>query len=705
MGLYNHWPWTNFHELNLEWILNLMEDLSNKVDNFVLLNAIKYADPIQWNITTQYEKNTVVIEPNSGDAYLSIQPVPAGVAITNTDYWTEIFSLSTIITTINKNLTTHQDEGPTATFNSAAGDWILWNDALYVVTSAINAGDAYTIGSNIEAKSVEDLVKSYIALLSSAIDDVVADIGDLNNLTTTDKSNLVSAINEIVTNIGDLTSLHTTDKSSVVDSINEVYDQLAQEIQDRIDGDDALNGRIDNLRTGLYVNVKDYGAVGDGITDDSAAIQACINNENYIYFPAGTYVCKLVNLKSHIKILGTKDSILQLAPNLTSADIIGDVSTGLFNVDYCCIFKADNLTDIEIDGITFDGAPDNRSGQHINADLLWMYQCNHVKVHNVYVHHALNSMLHFYDCKFIEVFDSYLSYSGMAVELYPLETTKGGDNILLHYNCSNCQIHHVISDHAHNINFELEGRGLSSWDYASSIKMVTIDSCIARDSRGHGFLFLNCQGVSATNCIAAGSSLYNGFEFLGGTNNVLSNCIGINNYRFNLTLTDESNAGASGYPAPEYVRVSNFLSSGSEGVELLNATHITLDGIIIRNKNQANLSNYGLWIYGANNNEINNVKLVHTALQTEGIHIQGTNFNTLTNISGTANTYLIGIASSTRIITNIINARYGARAFDLTGNYSRIILNNVTEVNTSGDITTTYGSDTAVTINNASILT
>ena len=77
MGLYDHWPYTNFHELNLSWLLRRMEELANVVENFVSLNSIKYADPIQWNITTQYATNTVVLDPNTGTAYLSVQPVPA----------------------------------------------------------------------------------------------------------------------------------------------------------------------------------------------------------------------------------------------------------------------------------------------------------------------------------------------------------------------------------------------------------------------------------------------------------------------------------------------------------------------------------------------------------------------------------------------------------------------------------------------------
>jgi hypothetical protein len=38
-----------------------------------------------------------------------------------------------------------------------------------------------------------------------------------------------------------------------------------------------------------FVSVKDYGAVGDGMADDTAAVQAAINAGNYVLFPLGTY--------------------------------------------------------------------------------------------------------------------------------------------------------------------------------------------------------------------------------------------------------------------------------------------------------------------------------------------------------------------------------------------------------------------------------
>ena len=79
MGLFDQFPYTNFHELNLDWILKALDNIQKTMDQFVALNSLKYADPIQWNITSQYAKNTIVIDPQTGTAYISVQPVPEGV--------------------------------------------------------------------------------------------------------------------------------------------------------------------------------------------------------------------------------------------------------------------------------------------------------------------------------------------------------------------------------------------------------------------------------------------------------------------------------------------------------------------------------------------------------------------------------------------------------------------------------------------------
>ena len=47
MGLFERFPYTNFHELNATWIIEELVKLKTTIEQFVSINALKYADPIQ----------------------------------------------------------------------------------------------------------------------------------------------------------------------------------------------------------------------------------------------------------------------------------------------------------------------------------------------------------------------------------------------------------------------------------------------------------------------------------------------------------------------------------------------------------------------------------------------------------------------------------------------------------------------------------
>lgn len=95
------------------------------------------------------------------------------------------------------------------------------------------------------------------------------------------------------------TPLTNTTYWALYGSANGAIINLQNQIDDMNDGTvpGSLQNQIDTLADTelFYLNVKNYGAVGNGVTDDTAAIQACIDdipgkNKTSILFPTGTYV-------------------------------------------------------------------------------------------------------------------------------------------------------------------------------------------------------------------------------------------------------------------------------------------------------------------------------------------------------------------------------------------------------------------------------
>lgn len=97
--------------------------------------------------------------------------------------------------------------------------------------------------------------------------------------------------------------------SDINNSIIDIDNNLTNKV-DELEID--LNTKIKNIR----LNVKDYGAVGDGITDDRSAIQSAINdlaeNGGTVFIPEGTY--KIINdplqMVSNVNIIGDGDKTI-----------------------------------------------------------------------------------------------------------------------------------------------------------------------------------------------------------------------------------------------------------------------------------------------------------------------------------------------------------------------------------------------------------
>jgi len=61
------------------------------------------------------------------------------------------------------------------------------------------------------------------------------------------------------------------------------------------------------------VSVKDFGAVGDGVVDDTVAIQNALNAANYVFLPPGTYLFSTLTVRQNTRLQGasTRTSILK----------------------------------------------------------------------------------------------------------------------------------------------------------------------------------------------------------------------------------------------------------------------------------------------------------------------------------------------------------------------------------------------------------
>lgn len=153
-------PYTNFHDLNLDWIIDTLNDIDRRLANFVSLNTIKYADPIKWDITSQYAQNTLVLDPQDGTAYLSVQPVPQGVQITNTDYWTPVFTLQNFIDPLKAAITAapQQENGQAATEQLPSNSVFFVGDILCTNPQVIPKTSLVVIGTNCVEVSVVDLI-------------------------------------------------------------------------------------------------------------------------------------------------------------------------------------------------------------------------------------------------------------------------------------------------------------------------------------------------------------------------------------------------------------------------------------------------------------------------------------------------------------------------------------------------------------------
>jgi len=198
------------------------------------------------------------------------------------------------------------------------------------------------------------------------------------------------------------------------------------------------------------LNVKDFGAVGDGVADDSTEIQAAINycsaNSITLFIPSGTYrLLNYISFPSNLNVYGEIGSQLYFDPTMTLSPPIGASAKA---------FYSNNTSNINISQIRF------YSSQTVSKVITGAFI-------NV-------SGFRLTNCQFDTFGNS--SYYAQGLVLF------GCDNVYLEgcvfQNCS--------------------GDGLA---FSDSCQNIFLTNCQANNNGDYGVVFtINCKQISVVGC-------------------------------------------------------------------------------------------------------------------------------------------------------------------------------------------------------------
>lgn len=293
-----------------------------------------------------------------------------------------------------------------------------------------------------------------------------------------------------------------------------------------------------------WINAKDYGAQGNGTTDDTAAIQAAIDFAGSlsastgaggtVFLPQGYYmISATLTLKKHVWLRGEGmcTTTIKLLTN-ANCHVVQNASSPdgiVSNADFC------GLIDLSIDGNqvnqngtgTYHGVSLSTNPYLTMATNDSLFDMHHT-LQNVRVYRAKGDGFHFNGRSAIQV-----------VNAFAFSCTGYGFFSTFDTNYTHCE-----SDSAGKAGFYLNNGsqrlavckaylsgavdGISpGFQLDSNANGVSLAACEAQNNKGQGFFLNGCGRVTLAGCVADSNNMvttnsYPGYELFNSSYNVIT---------------------------------------------------------------------------------------------------------------------------------------------------------------------------------------
>lgn len=355
----------------------------------------------------------------------------------------------------------------------------------------------------------------------------------------------------------------------------------------------ALTKVNNRMIDGAYVSPLDFNAVGNGTTDDSAAIQACVNaapEGSIIDFGGLTFVCDDVSVTTNgitfqngkLIAASTADSVSRLS--ITADDILLDNMT--FYADgasYTRIGQVDAIScnNLRVTNCFFDGARRSGATQGGDHPLLIQNSTKALIQNNIFRNGEYTEQLMMIDCQYVTVDGNMFTgstntYSSVAIVSSDTSPDRSNYSVISNNVCNNFKTSVITINGEDNVvtgNFvkgSAEQQGIQFGHTSIGAARCIVSSNRIMDVIGSGI-----QLAASPNCTIADNWIENtnnsGIEL--GTNS--ENCTITDNFIKFVKQTAATTREANGIRLRED---SNYCTISGNYLNNIDANGISIDG-------------------------------------------------------------------------------------------------------------------------------